>query len=257
MGYGFVIFYKDTIMRTHSSGLKRTQADGGPLNFDVFAKVQLASLSKTVTAIAVLQILASKNMNTYAKINNCIPSAWIKGPNVDKITFRDLLRHEAGIRPTAGGCDGHTYDEIKCRIQTGVNIDSMGAGHQSYNNQNYALFRVIIPNLLGFPNMPLGDDAITAGYYIKYVQDNVLSKSQITKSQCYPDTSSYMFYYHWPYTGVKGTKLGDNTLYAGATGWYVSVTEYASLINKLFNTEELLKKNGRDTLFNNNLGCFD
>src|SRR4030095_11161740 len=153
--------------------------------------------------------------------------------------------------------DGHTYDEIKCKIQRGVYTDSMGAGNSSYNNQNFALFRVIIPNLLGFPNMPAGDDAVTAGHYIKYIQDSVLSKSQITKSQCYPDTGSYQFYYRWPYTGVKGSKLGAHTLYSGATGWFVSVTEYASLINKLFNSEVILKKNWRDTMFNNNLGCFD
>lgn len=255
VGYGFVIFYRDTLGRMYAEGLKRTQANGGPLNFDVFSKVQLASLSKTVSAVALLQILARKNLPTTEPVKNYLPGDWTLGSNIDRIIFRQLLRHESGIRNSGSGCDGHTYDELKCKMQKGVSTDSIGVFQ--YNNQNTALLRVIIPKLLGFPHMPAANDAITAANYIRYVQDSVLGRAQITKSQCYPDTSSNQFYYRWPYANTKGAKFGDHTLYAGATGWFVSVTEYASMINKLFNTEILLSKSWRDTMNLNNLGCFD
>lgn len=255
MGYGFVIYRRDTLQRFYNEGLKRTQANGGPLNFDNFSKVHLASLSKTITAIAALQLLKSKNLTTYAKIKDYLPADWTLGANVDKITFRDLLRHESGIRNTNSGYDGHTYGELKGKIQGGV-IDT-NMGKQSYHNQNTALFRIIISKLLGFPDMPVANDAITASNYIKYVQDSVLAHAQVSKSYPYPDTASYQFYYRWPYANSKGAKFGDHTLYVGATGWFVSVTEFGSLINKLVSSEVLLNANWRDTMLTNNLGCFD
>src|SRR5881296_1520651 len=61
MGFAFVIDYKGTRQRSFSDGLMRTARDGGNLAYDLYAKNQIASMSKTITAIATLQLLKKNN----------------------------------------------------------------------------------------------------------------------------------------------------------------------------------------------------
>jgi CubicO group peptidase (beta-lactamase class C family) len=256
VGYGFTIYYNGKLERFFTDGLKRTQVDGGNLPFDNFAKMHIASMSKTLTAIATLQLLKKNNLTTYTKIKNYLPSDWQLGPNVDKITFRDLMKHEAGIRVTnTPNCNGDSYDMLKCKIKEGVNSGDMGAGHSEYQNMNFSLLRILISKLAGFQHKATGNDVFTANNYVKYVQDNILTPCSVTNGNCFPDPASQQYYYDWPYNNTKGSTFADYTLNSGAFGWYLSVTDYGNIISKLFNSQDLLTNNWRDTMTNNYLGC--
>lgn len=254
MGYTFVIDYKGHRERIFSDGLRRTDKDGGNLPYDLFAKFHIASMSKTLTAIATLQLLKQNNLTTYTKIKDYLPSDWTLGPNIDKIYFRDLLRHESGIRVTSDTAkNGDEYRRLKKKIQEGVLADSFGVNQ--YQNMNFSLLRVIIPKLAGFSDLAQGNDTSTANKYVRYVRKNVLDPcTMIGVIGCTPDTN--LHYYVWPYDNTHGQTFGDYSQVCGAFGWYLSVTDYGNIISKLFNSEMLLTKAWRDTMTANNLGCY-
>ncbi len=254
MGFGFVIYKDGQLKKTYSHGLKRTAADGGNEPFDDNGKMFIASMSKTLTAISTLQLLKKDNLTTYTKIEDYLPSNWHKGPNINKITFRELMRHEAGIRDNGNqNCNGETYDELECKIDHGVKNDSIGV--YQYQNMDYALLRVIIPKLEGYKDLPLHNDTSTAHKYIRYVKHNIFKKCGIT-GNCFPEQNDPFYTYNWPYNDEHGQKLYDYTETCGAYGWYLSVSDYGKIINKLFDTHELLDAAWLDTLKANGLGNF-
>jgi CubicO group peptidase (beta-lactamase class C family) len=253
MGYAFVIDYKGKRERIFADGLRRTSKDGGNLFYDIFAKFHTASMAKTLTAIATLRLLKQNNLTTYTKITNYLPSDWQLGTKVDKITFRDLLRHESGIRnKLTDTCDGDFYSQLKCKLKLGV-ADSFGI--PQYQNMNFSLLRILISKLDGHPHLAQGNDTATANNYIRYVRKYIFEPcSALGEIQCTPDTN--LHYYVWPYDNTHGQTFGDYSQVGGAFGWYLSVSDYGNVISKLFNSEVLLTKAWRDTMTANNLGCY-
>jgi CubicO group peptidase (beta-lactamase class C family) len=73
-----------------SSGLARTAADPPKLAMGPDVTVNVASVGKMFTTIAVLQSLARHHLSTCNRIWPFLPD-WVKGPGVGTITFGDLL----------------------------------------------------------------------------------------------------------------------------------------------------------------------
>jgi CubicO group peptidase (beta-lactamase class C family) len=63
-------------------------------------RMHIASCSKLITAIATTRTLAANNLPASTKIIDYLPSYWAKGPNIDKITFAQLMTHTSGFRVT-------------------------------------------------------------------------------------------------------------------------------------------------------------
>ncbi len=257
MGYGFAIYQDGSKVMEYSNGLKRVVKDGGELDFDNTSRLHIASMSKTLTAIATTQLLKKDGIEPDTKIKDYLPPDWEIGPNVEKITFRDLMTHRSGIRDDGpADCNGETYKQLECKIKTGVQVDSM-AVHR-YQNMNFALLRILIPKLEGYDHLSgEANDTSTAYKYIRYVNDNIFNKCGFSgRGLTHPDLTENVWYYHWPYENVAGQRFYDYALSMGAYGWYVSVDDYAKIINTLFNSNELLDGAWRDTMTTDGLGCY-
>src|SRR5215831_8268831 len=61
-------------------------------------RMHIASCSKLITAIAMTRTLAAHNLPATTKIIGYLPNYWAKGPNIDQITFQQLLTHTSGFR---------------------------------------------------------------------------------------------------------------------------------------------------------------
>ena len=254
-GFGFVI-YKDGVLKKEIHfGHKRLKADGGAEPFDLISKMHIASMSKTITAICVLRQLAHDNLSTYTPISEYLPKNWVQGPNVDKITFRRLMRHEAGIRITTDKeTNGETFEQLKGKMQEGVIADSIDVAQ--YQNMDFAMMRILLPRLEGF-NLPENKrPEFVSEKYINFVKENIFKPCDLTDANTFPSETDPVHNYNWPYKGGHGQLFYDYTLSCGAYGWYLSVSDYGKIINKLFNTEELLNTAWRDTMTSNELGCF-
>jgi len=132
-----------------ASGLARTAADPPKLAMGPNVMVNVASVGKMFTTIAVLKSLARHHLSIDSRISPFLPPDWAKGPGIDTITFRELLTHRAGFRLDSGRVfetDNAAREQIRQGIQQ---IDKQVA---DYNNINFTIFRDMLPFMEGVPD---------------------------------------------------------------------------------------------------------
>ncbi len=80
-------------------------------------RMHIASCSKLITAIAMTRTLAAHNLPASTKIIDYLPTYWTKGPNIDKITFAELMTHTSGFRVVGSDM---SYPTMKAQVAAGV-----------------------------------------------------------------------------------------------------------------------------------------
>jgi CubicO group peptidase (beta-lactamase class C family) len=122
-------------------GVARTAADPPALSMETTSRTNVASVSKIVTTIGVLQSLARHHITLDSKIGPYLPQDWTRGNGVDDVTFHQLLTHSSGFQAPVNV----DYTGLKQLVAT--DIDPMfKASHQArgngyYNNLNFAISR--------------------------------------------------------------------------------------------------------------------
>jgi CubicO group peptidase (beta-lactamase class C family) len=86
---GNVVGYVALAGQSHAvaSGLARTAADPPQLAMGPNVMVNVASVGKMFTTIAVLKSLARHHLSIDSRIWPFLPPDWVKGPGIDTITF--------------------------------------------------------------------------------------------------------------------------------------------------------------------------
>ena len=132
-----------------ASGLARTAADPPKLAMGPDVMVNVLSVGKMFTTIAVLQSLARHHLSIDSRIWPFLPPDWVKGPGIDTITFRELLTHRAGFRLDSG-LVFKTGNAAREQIRQGIQqVDKQVA---DYNNINFTIFRDMLPFMEGAPD---------------------------------------------------------------------------------------------------------
>src|SRR5215472_4574602 len=121
--HGFVI-YHSLYQTSKVGGLKRTAADPPQTNFALTDRFNPASVTKVITATAVLKIMDRKHYSLDTTIAAFLPSTWTIDPSIQKITFRLLLQHRSGIVDSLVPSD--SYSGLKQYLQTGVHPNDVG-----------------------------------------------------------------------------------------------------------------------------------
>lgn len=235
-------------------GQARTAADAPALAWDTDVPMNDASLAKVLTTIAVLQALAKHNpvLTINDKILPYLPPDWQanKGPNIDTITFKDLLTHSAGFRVDGNGSHT-TYDVLQQQMTTGVNLSNKTP---SYNNLNFAIFRVIIPYLAGWNDPgPATRATASANFYINYMRQNVFQPVGVSDADCKPAANSHpaLSYPPPPVGAAHGIDWGDWTLSCGGGGWVLTANDLYKVMLDLTGGHTLLS-DAQKTLMNSN-----
>lgn len=264
IGYGFVIYQNKELKASGSGGLKSRSLDAeGEKPYTIDTKMHIASMSKTIAAMAFTQLAAQKGLKTTDRIINYLPPAWPKGENIDQITFWDLFNHRSGIIGLGDNCQNGSYAEniysgLKQLIAKGVK--KANRGQYCYQNANVGLFRMLIPALTGytFTGDDPTDDQQTQQLYQAYIQKNVFEKVGLTNIVPYQPTGGNTYCYDYPYSGKAGWNPGNFTSTLGAYGWYMTPQEAGKLYASVLSTtdESVLPTAYKDTLLLNNLGCF-
>jgi hypothetical protein len=118
------------------------------------------SVSKVLLAAYMVQMLDARGKSETTAIGPYLPSTWVLGPGVAKITFEELLEHRSGLPVRSS--DSATV--MKQWLATGIEkcTDASGkpypTGHASefscrkvkhdYNNMGYALLQVLASSML-------------------------------------------------------------------------------------------------------------
>lgn len=255
---GQVVGYASTVGSlaiVSTSGSARTAADPPTRAMDTDLPTNIASLSKVITTIGVLQSLAKHNLTIDDKISPYLPSDWTQGLNIDTITFKELLTHKAGFRNT----DDQThcaYAGLQQQIADGVQLSDKTAAQ--YNNLNFGMFRVLLPYMEGFSDSdpdPATRASALAKFYIDYIQKNVLQPAGVTDADCKaPTGTKKILSYPLPAGAAHGTDFGDWTLQCGSGGWVMTVGDLYNVMLKLNNGNTLLTAVQRQQMDSNCLG---
>ena len=161
-------------------------------------EMDISSVSKTVTATAILHLLQSQPGGLDAALStplaDYLPSDWTPGANVQFVTLRHLLTHTSGfsesnnpIGVNFGSPSNATYVNLRNLVEADLGAPTVGFDSDyhgprwggSYNNANFALLaQVVLPKLIN-PGINLtaanyADRDLTSGtMYKEYVQDEI------------------------------------------------------------------------------------
>ena len=253
---GKVVGYACTVgsasLGAFSHGQARTTANAPARMFLPSTKIPVASVSKVVTALAAIRVLAKHNISLDSGIGGHVPSDWQLDSHVAAITFRQLLSHRSGIKDYGNNDQSYatlknfftqsvdSTKNTKCQPASVVNpANPINPNDKSpcYSNYNFGIFRVLLPMIDGFVDDPANRAAKLAAAYIKIVEKNVFepvgaqgvdAKPPATG----PQANAYAFSYKYPGT-TSGYDWGDDSLGVGAAGWYLAIDDIAKVLYSL------------------------
>jgi CubicO group peptidase (beta-lactamase class C family) len=270
VGYGFAVFHNGQLMKRGGGGFARRQPDTSPNNqipFTENSRVDIASTTKTMTAVAVLKALESKGKDDGELIYKYLPTNWNIPVSVKKLTFRDVLSHHSGLRKVTDG----SYDGVRQTIEAGVAPDYKIVNYDQqddeYQNINFVTLRVVLaylvdkPQMVLFQNDPAKSAELTAQTYCRFVRDNVFKAAGINKQVSFKpwdesgDLTKVPLLYNEDSSNLEGMMAGDHTLDGGAGGLFISALEMAQVMAALENGK-LLSDKTRMMMKQHDLGIF-
>ena len=235
-----------------ASGLARTAADPPRLAMGPDVMVNVASVGKMFTTIAVLKSLARHHLSIDSPISPFLPPDWVKGPGIDTITFRELLTHHAGFRLDSGRVF-ETDNAAREQVRQGIKqVDKHVA---DYNNINFTIFRDMLPFMEGVPDPgPAARAAAANRFFISYVQRQVFDPVGVTDATCAPVRNA-MLMYPPPGPGPaagRSAPVGPSACSAG--GWFMTPASMLRVLEGLINGNSLLSGTQRQQMDGNCLG---
>lgn len=244
VGYAFVVSYKDNWKVKRAGGNARTLINTPPLEMNTNVQFHSASVSKAITAVALLKLLNEReDVSLGSPFHTFLPSHWQIHQTIHSITFQQLLNHTSGFR-FSGGLD---YDALKKDMAAGVNAANIG--DYDYQGENFAIMRLLIPRLAkysisqneqGGPGIDILQAAEYADYYMDYVQKHLFEKAGLPLLKCKAEVMKTGMCYHFPHNNKPGTDFGNQTLVCGSKGWVMSAAELARFFRTVHYTEAIL-----------------
>jgi hypothetical protein len=242
---GYVVKIGD--LPTAAGGLAHTMTDPPQANITENQPMNIASVSKTITAIAIMQLLGKNQLTIDAQIWPFLYPDWNqnRGPNVDQITFKELLTHTFGFGQIVACAADTKYNDVKEIVEQGV--ASTDIGMPAYGNCNFALLRELMTGLAPHPfpqgtfNMPEGParGVQSSADYVTYVNDNVFTPLLNSTRNCPPSNDSMeekneILAYPFPAGSVSGDNFGTELKgECGPSGWSLSVADLFTVLNEL------------------------
>lgn len=236
-------------------GGKARSAVDGELAMAPHLVTNIASVSKTTTAAAVIKMLASKGLTVDNKISPYIYSDWSQGSNIGTLTFRHLLTHTSALGQATNCGNNVTYASLKGMVAAGVTATDIGTA--SYGNCNFALVRELMLALSGTSLQPDGQQRASqsASAYIAYVNAQVFQPVGVSPSACKPPSGKGHTLSYSNSTGSSaGTDWDDWTLSCGGGGWVLSTNDMFRVMNDIATGNTLLAAAERKEMIQGNLG---
>jgi CubicO group peptidase (beta-lactamase class C family) len=262
VGFAFTIHYNGELKSNRDGGKAIKSPDSPERAMTILESYSCASVSKTVTATALLIALNNNpNVGLNSTFASLLPSHWTKGSNIDKITFRQLLTHNSGFRYGLNGIDdGDSYQTLKALVARGISLADTSV--REYNNRNYALLRILIPMVTGFnyvlPNnytalQERQQDTLYATSYRDYCKRNVFDKLLFYTADVKPTPSQNAKYYAFG-SNAAGIGNGDHTMIAGGQGWIMNTGQMGKFFAHLRHFEDILPRSLMDRMVNELMG---
>jgi CubicO group peptidase (beta-lactamase class C family) len=285
-GYAAAVNQNGKLVRSWGAGNRLDAFDttpAPPVPFTTTDELNVASVTKTITATTVLELLQARGIAIDDPIGPYLPWDWARpasaGDVVDPgtLTFRQLMTHRSGLGGTDGNGNrtscGMAFSSLKSCIAAGARLSRQSF---FYDNGNFALFRVMMVNLIGGCNdpddgcLPL-EDLATAQVYRQRVQCTILWRMGLSDgviqqpdADCSgpgldPDPAEAPATpFHWfPLPNVGSVPPTSWLLSAGGGGWYFNALEMAQFLAHLRYDGKILQPATRQLMYENFLGWMD
>jgi len=286
VGFGVAINYQGTVnAATGSGGQARLGLDLPHQNFTSLTELEVSSVSKTITATAILHLLQSRPEGLDAalrtRLNDYLPSDWSPGANTQHITLRHLLTHASGFSETNNAIDvnfenyqNNTFANLQELVEAGLPMPNVAADAtygtprwnlgDNYNNANFTLLaRVVLPKLVSpalnlsaalFPGLR---DSLSGSLYRNYVQDEIFEPlgvlgADLAGNDAFPAKG----YSLGADAFATGASMSDLTSLGGGFGWKLSARELATFLNGIQRNNALLAPATRQMRDAQQLGWF-
>jgi len=238
VGYSIEVRQRGNRIATAVGGHARRPGDGS-IYWRSDTRMHVASVSKLITAIAMVRALDTHGIDVGTPIAPYLPAYWRLGPNSNLITFRHLLGHRSGIDVPGSATD---YITMKEELRAGVTPAAMQESH--YENTNFGLMRILIPIINGDVDRQMmaeaatGDqvpafvdyawDAATTDAYLRYVRRNLFEPAGISAPVGFRHGPTDAVAYGLPVG--EGWNSGNLTSVSGGAGWVLSTGEVLAVM---------------------------
>ncbi|MCC6809150.1 MAG: serine hydrolase [Deltaproteobacteria bacterium] len=216
-GFTWAVIDNGTLISAGGNGWARDPWSVG-VAANALTRMHLASISKSVTAIALMKALelTGKSVDEpfYPIIRTRFPHA---ATGVANITIRNLMQHRSGMAEQGGCGDGGFTAAMQALLDRP--LARTPGDEQRYSNGNFCLVRTVI-------------EALSGQDYEAFVQARVLAPLGITTMSCKPEPWLPARYYA-PSSSLPGIDFGDFTGQCSAYGWYASAVDLARLLDGL------------------------
>lgn len=220
-GYAFVVAHHDRIVAEGAAGWARTSTDAPQTPWSVDTRINLASVSKCVTAVAMLRLMDRHGIKItdpfYPHIQAQCPTA---GAGVATVTFQNLLEMKSGLQVDGTLWTPNVWNFLSTYLTQP--LAGVPGVTSAYSNTNFTILQGIISLLVSPSNQ--GADGIAP--YVEYVTDHVLKPMRVhhhlfnpTPDPATTGTLSYAF--GDPGPGVYWTEINC----VGCGGWVSSAKE--------------------------------
>lgn len=251
-GYQFVITRNGNIAETEAVGIGGISRTGAiPSSIDGF--VNIASVTKTLTATAALRILPKAKVDLGDAIGPWLPESWDIHPDISQTTFRQLLTHTSGIRTSRTG-----WTTLRDMVSSPITESKV----PKYANANFALFRAMLPKLNNKSlfedqeNM-MGEAAFQSWMsteYIKIIQNEVFSKAGLGARGCTPIEGNTFQMLNEAPANLAVVGIGDWTEAAGGGGFFLTTRDMSRIIVYLTHSNDILNNAQRTQMDTERLG---
>jgi CubicO group peptidase (beta-lactamase class C family) len=263
VGFAYVIAQDGVPMRAGGWGSARRGSDG-QVPMTEHRTINIASVSKTLTAVATLQLLEANGLSTEDFIWPFLPPDWDLGPGVADLKFRHLLQHRTGWNQMFKAMTkaeqepwGNDWDGIAFVVSQGA---TPGAGY-SYKNANFAVLRMIIPALYAASGQaPFAIPPLTKWnyslYYVAYMQEHLFEPAGIYGAGCWDyggDQTAYAYDVDDP--SIPGRPPGNNFYDCGGhSNFVLSAMQLASIMAHVRYDDTVFSAANRLRMDGNKLG---
>lgn len=194
---------------------------------------EIASTSKTVTAVAVARALYKRGTTLDERVAPYLPKQWKLGKGMDQVTFRQMLRH-VGLKHPGNVCSTNPYECLKRAVEAGI------TSAPGYNNIHFTLMRVVLPFIVKKAQMQAvfdkknNDGAERNAAFSKVFRDytvTMLDSIDIEGDFAFrTDNFAYGYKFGPPITG--GVKPGGSELSAGSGGLRITAEGFTRFLAK-------------------------
>lgn len=258
-GYSFVITQNGLIADSFSTGNARKSVAGGSSTpWNSSQEINVASVTKALTAVAVFQLMKKNNLSITDKIGPWLPTYFNATQTIKDLTFEELMTHSSGIREGSTG-----FDTMIAVVRRPL-ADPLKTKNQ-YANMNFALFRAMIPYLRDksaaalqestmLPANPSGFETWLSNAYIGYMQSNVFTPIGLGVTNCKPSAGTAQAFSEPSGPAQAIANLTDWTEVSGGGGYFMSVMEMARFNVFLAHTNDILSEEQRSIMDSKYMG---